>query len=246
MTSKNLSHCCTTGSIHEGKTKGEIKNIGNISTYFAYPPNKSTTDALIILTDIIGHKLINVQLLADQFAANGYFVVIPDLFNGDSVPINRPEGFNVMDWVKNHTPVATDPIITTVIKELRETFGVKRLGGIGYCFGGKYVCRFLKPGQLDVGFMAHPGMVDAEELAGIQGPLSIAAAIRDHIFTTANRRESEDILGKLDYPYQINAFSDVEHGFAVRCDLSKPRLKYAKEQAFIQAVEWFKEYLNKM
>jgi dienelactone hydrolase len=45
-------------------------------------------------------------------------------------------------------------------------------------------------------------------------------------------------------PYQLNLFSDVEHGFAVRCDLSKKPAKFAKEQAFLQAVAWFDEYLK--
>jgi dienelactone hydrolase len=69
-------------------------------------------------------------------------------------------------------------------------------------------------------------------------------SVRDFVFTTAKRHESEEILDSLDFPYQINMFSDVEHGFAVRCDLSKPRQKFAKEQAFSQAVAWFNQYLK--
>ncbi|KAJ5594994.1 uncharacterized protein N7459_001202 [Penicillium hispanicum] len=244
MTSGNLSRCCMVGSLHDGEAKGEIKDIGNISTYFAYPENKSTENAILILTDVIGHRLINAQLIADQFAAKGYFVVMPDLFNGDTVPINRPEGFQIMDWVKNHLPLQTEPIIDAVLKEMRESLGCKRVGGVGYCFGGKYVCRYLKPGKLDVGFTAHPTMVEADELKGIEGPLSIAAAVRDFVFTTAKRHESEEILDKKDVPYQINLYADVEHGFSVRCDMSKPRQRFAKEQAFSQAVAWFDEYLK--
>ena len=48
----------------------------------------------------------------------------------------------------------------------------------------------------------------------------------------------------MDVAWQINLFSDVEHAFAVRGDLSKPRAKFAKEQAFLQAVQWFDEYLK--
>lgn len=128
------------------------------------------------MTDVIGHKFLNAQLIADQFAAKGYFVVMPDLFNGDTVPLNRPEGFNIMDWVKNHMPLQTEPIIDAVLDGMRENLGCKRIGGVGYCFGGKYVCRYLKPGKLDVGFTAHPTMVEPDELKGIKGPLSIAAA----------------------------------------------------------------------
>jgi dienelactone hydrolase len=89
--------------------------------------------------------------------------------------MNRKADFNLMDWLKNHTTKEVDPIVEAAIKDMRENYGAKRIGGVGYCFGGKYVCRFLKEGQLDAGFTAHPSFVDAEELEGIEGPLSIAA-----------------------------------------------------------------------
>ena len=45
-------------------------------------------------------------------------------------------------------------------------------------------------------------------------------------------------------PYQITLYSDVERGFAVRADLNKPEVKFAKEAAFLQAVQWFDEFLK--
>jgi dienelactone hydrolase len=65
----------------------------------------------------------------------------------------------------------------------------------------------------------------------------------DFIFPTEKRRESEGILSKTGQPYQINLFNGVEHGFAVRGDPSQPVQKFAKEQAFLQAVHWFIQYL---
>jgi dienelactone hydrolase len=44
-------------------------------------------------------------------------------------------------------------------------------------------------------------------------------------------------------PYQINLYSGVVHGFSVRCDPSVKHEKFAKEKAFLQAVQWFDEYL---
>jgi hypothetical protein len=78
-------------------------------------------------------------------------------------------------------PETVDPIYDEVIKYLKEECGIKKLGGVGYCFGGKYVCRFLTEGSLmggglDAGFTAHPSFVDADEVRNIRGPLSIAAA----------------------------------------------------------------------
>jgi dienelactone hydrolase len=126
----------------------------------------------------------------------------------------------------------------------------------------------MKPGQIDVGYHAHPTGTTHEELAGIQGPLSIAAAgMFDHLspevkgernkwqltitrlleidpaFTTQLRHESEETLTKTGQEWQINLFSGVKHGFAVRADLSDSKQKWAKEQAFCQAVQWFDRHL---
>ncbi len=82
-----------------------------------------------------------------------------------------------------------------------------------------------------------------EELAAITGPLSIAAAETDAIFPPEKRHASEEILKKAGHPYQINLYSGVAHGFAVRGDMSKKIERYAKEQAFYQALQWFNEWL---
>lgn len=251
MASNPGGRCCTIGVKHEGEAKGQLKNIGNISTYFAYPEDKKTDNAVLILPDVIGHEFINAQLIADQFAANGYFVVMPDLFEGDPIPLNRPEGFDIMQWLQNgskgkgHTKEHVDPIVEAVIKEMRDNLGVKRIGSVGYCFGAKYVARFLAKGKgIDVGAFAHPSFVDAEEIKAITGPLTIAAAETDQIFPVEKRHETEALLKEMSIPYQMVLYSDVEHGFAVRADMSKREAKFAKEAAFLQHVQWFDEFVK--
>jgi dienelactone hydrolase len=88
------------------------------------------------------------------------------------------------------------------------------LGAIGYCFGSKYAIRFLKRAEtrVDAAFIAHPSFIDSDELEGIAGPLSIAAAERDEIFPYAKRRESEEILERVGIPYEITLHGGVEHG----------------------------------
>ncbi|KAK0660248.1 Protein AIM2 [Lasiodiplodia hormozganensis] len=244
MASNPPGKCCTTGFKHEGASAGKIEKVAGINTYVVYPENKSTENAVLIITDIFGHEFINVQLLADQFAANGYFVAIPDLFNGDAAPVDMPPSFELPKWLAGHGKDQVDPIVDAVIKELKGKLGVKRLGAAGYCFGAKYVVRFLKDNQIDVGYLAHPSFVDADELKAIQGPVSISAAETDSIFPAPKRRESEDILVDIKATYQINLFSGVSHGFAVRGDLSQRQIKWAKEQAFYQAVAWFDEHVK--
>lgn len=94
-----------------------------------------------------------------------------------------------------------------------------------------------------MGYFAHPSFVEEDELASITGPLAISAAETDTIFPAEKRHKSEVILKDTGYPYQINLYSGVEHGFAVRGDITNKVAKYAKEQAFLQAVQWFDEHL---
>lgn len=198
MTANPPAHCCTVGFLHEGQANGEIQEIASsefvmrymmtatnrlvVSSYVSYPPDRSTNNAILFLTDAMGHRFINAQLIADQFAANGYFVVMPELFHGDPIPINYGAEFDIWGWYNNHLPPRVDPIVDTILGEMRTTLGCKRIGGVGYCFGGRYVCRYLKAGKLDAGFIAHPTMVQADEVEGIEGPLSIAAASESAAF----------------------------------------------------------------
>jgi dienelactone hydrolase len=52
-------------------------------------------------------------------------------------------------------------------------------------------------------------------------------------------------LAKHTVPYQMVLYGDTEHGFAVKGHMSTAKARWAKEQAFNQAVAWFEEYVNK-
>jgi dienelactone hydrolase len=171
--------------------------------------------------------------------------------SGNPIPLDAPEDLSIMSWLNGsdttpgHLPPRVDPVVSSVIDELRSTYGVESIGGVGYCFGAKYVVRFLHGSehQLNAGFIAHPSFVTAEELRSMEGPLSIAAAAKDPVFSVVKRRETEEILSRRDVAWQMCLYSDVDHGFAVRCEAEEPRQKFAMDQAFLQALFWFNEQL---
>ncbi|KAK4168325.1 dienelactone hydrolase [Cladorrhinum sp. PSN259] len=251
MASNQPAKCCTIGIKHEGAPTGKaVKIAGKHDGYLATPPEGKAHKGvgILYLPDVIGIWQ-NSQLMADQFAANGYLTLIVDTFNGDAIPLNRPGDFDFMAWLTKgsdgnnpHTKEHVDPVVVDAIKALKEEYGIEKLGAVGYCFGAKYVARHYKDG-IQVGYFAHPSFVDEDELAAITGPLSIAAAETDAIFPAEKRHKSEEILKKTGHPYQINLYSGVEHGFSVRGDPNNKLQRFAREQAFLQAVAWFDGYL---
>lgn len=126
-------------------TGNSIKVAGKYDAYVAAPPadKKHEGVGLLYIPDVIGIWQ-NSQLMADQLAANGYLTLIIDVFNGDPIPLNRPGTFDFMAWMTKgstgdnpHTKEAVDPIVVEAIKTLKEQYGVKKLGALGYCFGAK-------------------------------------------------------------------------------------------------------------
>lgn len=151
------------------------------------PTNTSSpSKALLYLTDIFGLPLPQNRLLADSLASNNYLVIMPDLFYGDAIPVSALEaGLNLSSWQARHGPAQIDAVVKTTLEYMRGEMGVDRVGGLGYCFGGKYVPRWLKgDGQVDVGFIAHPSNLAEGEIEGVKGGLSIAAGSKFITFTS--------------------------------------------------------------
>ena len=90
-----MQRCCVVGVKHEGKPQGVIKQIDNIRTYFAYPEDKDPEQAIVLMTDVLGMDFPNTQLIADQFAQNGYLTLIPDVFNGHQVSFPIDPSFDL-------------------------------------------------------------------------------------------------------------------------------------------------------
>lgn len=200
-------------------------------------------------------------------AKAGYLVVMPDLFSGDPVPSDALEkGFDFPPWLGKHLPDITDPLIEKTIKAMRGELGVKKIGAVGYCFGGRYSVRFLrKGGGVDAGFAAHPTLVQSEEIESAEAPLSFAfageltislrmdgwilllifgTAEMDQVMPPEKRHETEAILQKKGISYETHLYGGNVHGFAVRCDLKDPKQKFAKESAYLQAIRWFDQWLK--
>ena len=78
-----LGKCCVTGHLHEGTPKGRVETLNGLSTYVSPPKDGSKKKALLFVVDVFGYELNNSRLLADEYAANGYYVYMPDFLQGE-------------------------------------------------------------------------------------------------------------------------------------------------------------------
>jgi dienelactone hydrolase len=107
--------------------RGSIQVLNGTNTYVSqpHPPGlyRHNLKAILLVTDIFGYATENAQNLADDFAKQGYLVVMPDLFDGDAW--NNTRDFSqLFEWAAQFGVERTDPLLTGVIGAVQEKYSM--------------------------------------------------------------------------------------------------------------------------
>jgi dienelactone hydrolase len=138
-------------------------------------------------------------------------------------------------------------------------------------YGAPYVCDQLSDkGICSAGAFAHPAFLkehhfenlksespqpairiknqhrlsDPETIAQLKDPLLLSCSQHDSTFPKESRRRAVDIMDEREHKYQVQVFQGVQHGFALRGDMSDPWQKHCKDQSFEGIVEFFNVHLK--
>lgn len=137
------------------------------------------------------------------------------------------------------------------IDAVKSTFGTPstKYACVGYCFGAPYVCESLAPSAsgapvCTAGAFAHPAFLKESHFRNLQAPVFLSCAETDHTFSTKDRNRAIDMLKEDRKEYQLQLFSGVKHGFALRCNLDDPYERMVKERSLSGIVGWFDFWLG--
>ncbi|VAH83370.1 unnamed protein product [Triticum turgidum subsp. durum] len=180
--------------------------------------------AIVLASDIFGRQA------ADKVAEAGYYVVVPDFFNGK--PYTGDPSVNITQWIDDHSPVkaARDakPIFATLKKERKSIIGVG-----GYCWGGKFAVEIAKMDE----YVWNSEVKCPIEILGAQNDTTTPQKFI-YQFLHALRKRSDKA------PYFGKIFPGVAHGFACRYNSTDPFAVRTAEQALALMLGWFKKYME--
>lgn len=145
--------------------------------------------------------------------------------------------------VRNSKDARRDEIFSCA-KVLRSQY--KRIGVIGFCFGGWAVFQLGAKGNglVDCIATAHPSLLTKEEIDAVGVPVQILAPEHDMMFTPELREYANKKIPELQLPYDFQFFPGVVHGFAARGKQDDVVERKAMIRAKNAIVAWLRLWLH--
>ena len=220
-----------------------------ISTWVVYPERSDSAPIVLVIHEIYG--LTDwIRGVADQFAAEGFIAVAPDLLSGMGPDGGGTEAFESRDDVVATIRTLEAEERTRRLDAVREysldiPAGNGRIGSVGFCWGGMssfaYAVSQVELNAAVVYYGTSPE--DEEAFVQINAPvLGLYGGDDERVNSTIPR--AEDSMARLGKPFESILFDGAGHGFLrAQNDRDGANMR-ATEQAWPRTVNFFREHLG--
>ncbi|XP_078436320.1 endo-1,3;1,4-beta-D-glucanase-like [Wolffia australiana] len=214
------------------------EDVGGLRCYVS--GDIESTAAIILASDIFGFEAPNLRKLADKVAAAGFFVVVPDFFNGDPYVPDNPDK-PIKDWLQIHSPEKSYEKANNLVNALKSK-GLSSFAAAGFCWGAKLVTELAKSGEIiETGVM----LVTLEDIEEVKIPLAILAAEIDSKSPPALIKQFEEILSKNKQVESfVKIYPGVAHGWTIRYDDKDEIAVGRAEEAHQDLLNWLNKILK--
>ncbi|GFP81267.1 carboxymethylenebutenolidase homolog [Phtheirospermum japonicum] len=214
-----------------------------IRAYFFTAVKNNNATGILLLSDIFGFEDSSTRDFAYRLACNGYNVLVPDLFNGDPWTKDRPKA-SFEQWITKHKPESKAKTIFESAKWMINEFAAleisKKLGIIGFCYGGGRVIEILaqdKDAYFGSGVSFYGTRIDSSVVAhnNIKVPLLMITGDNDALCPVKNLEDIKRSSNNNEL-IKIGVFKERGHGFAHRPQT--PEEDEDAEEAFMMMRNW--------
>jgi carboxymethylenebutenolidase len=216
-----------------------------VDAWLVYPERSDGAPVVVVVHEIFG--LTDwVRAVADQFAAEGFIAIAPDLLSGKG-----PDGGNTssvsrdavrglirgLDREEVHKRLDAAAAYATALPAAEDRYGV-----VGYCWGGaisfSYATHQPELGAATVFYGTSPA---TETLSAVRAPvLGLYGGEDNRVNATIADAEAE--MKRLGKSYEKEVYQGAGHGFLRQQD--RMNNKAAADQAWVRTVEFFKKHLE--
>lgn len=218
--------------------------IDSVEAHLLTAVKNNNGTGLILLSDVFGFQDSSTRDFAYRVACNGYNVLVPDLFRGDPWSKNRPES-EYEEWRRGHDLNRIRNDIRTLTEWMVDEFAAagisKKLGVIGFCFGGGRVVDILaadKNGYFSIGISFYGTRIDSVVAGDVNVPVLFIAGDTDPLCQLEGLKEIKEKTGD---GSKVVVFEGRGHGFVHRPET--PEDDRDAEEAFSVMRNWLHQHL---
>jgi carboxymethylenebutenolidase len=189
---------------------------GTFQGYLALPRG-GKGPGIVLIQEIFGVNA-HIRGVAEQYAADGYVVLAPDLFWREGAHIEL--GYDKADWdkaVKLKQATNVDKAVADIaaaIGVLRAQDGVTQVASIGYCFGGLLSYLTAAHGGVDAAVAYYGGGIEKklDKADAVRVPLLMHFGGRDDHIRPDDVKHIAERFGDREN-VEIHVYPEAEHGF---------------------------------
>ncbi|MDR5749280.1 MULTISPECIES: dienelactone hydrolase family protein [unclassified Caballeronia] len=181
-------------------------------------PKTGKGPGVIILQEIFGVNA-HIRSVADQYAADGYVALAPDVFWRTQPRVelgyegaDREKAMELLQKTDLAKAVADVGAAASALRALPEVSG--QIAAIGYCFGGRLAYLAAAEGTIDLGVAYYGGGIQnqLDRADGIKVPMQFHYGELDaHIPVSAVGEVRERFAGRNDA--EVHVYPNADHGF---------------------------------
>ncbi|MDE0110391.1 MAG: dienelactone hydrolase family protein [Bryobacterales bacterium] len=218
-----------------------------IRSWIVYPERATRAPVVVVIHEIFG--LTDwIRAVADQFAAEGFIAIAPDLLSGHGAdgggtPANRQEAVALVRSLRVEDTTRRLSAVARYGISLPASNG--RFGGVGFCWGGSTSFNFAANEEnLDAAVVYYGSSPSRTMLGRVEAPV-LGLYGGDDARVNATIPDAMREMRRLGKFYEPHQFDGAGHGFLRQQSARDGANLSAAKAAWAKTVEFFRQHLEK-
>jgi carboxymethylenebutenolidase len=220
---------------HQEFVRLKLPSGGEVNTFVVFPERPDKAPVIIVIHEIFGATEW-VNSVADQFAAQGFIALAPDMVTGIEGNPTATVRALTKDQIVERLNVVRD-------YALKIPAATGKIGSVGFCWGGSasWVYATAQP-ALDAAVVYYGTAPSNEELAGVKAPILGLFGENDaRVDVTVEPAKKE--LDRLGRSFEYKMLAGAGHGFLRAQTATEANLQAAKT-AWPMTIDFFRKHLE--
>ncbi len=193
-----------------------------------------------------------MKYICDTFAGEGYHVLMPDCFRGET----RDTNTDIISWLKKYPSEVIMEDILSCFDYFKTKVGMtdddiqQSVGAIGFCWGGWAIAKSASEGiSWKCAVSPHPstkieGFIFGDDEIAMMNKVKIPFMLLPAGDDTDVVKPGSEVVKELEkYGGKSYLFDKMNHGWVSRGDLTRDDIKEDAEKALTLAVNFFNQHL---